>query len=165
MEPRARVSVWPGVAAYPVLLPPTLGEHVEQNVSLAMSSGTRFLLRLVCATVLRRATVCAIVTGPAPREHAPPQAVYPRRLMGSGGVVVPRGPSPAAFFEQQLIILARRNPVSAHHSCPKKTHRHREGKKSGVSSEEIRCQLIILARKDAPTLDFPPGLLLAVGQP
>ena len=45
----------PGVAAYPVLLPPTLGEHVEQNVSLATSSGTRFLLRLVCATVLRRA--------------------------------------------------------------------------------------------------------------
>jgi len=75
----------PDVAAYPVLLPPTLGEHVEQNVSLATSSGTRFLLRLVCATVLRRATVCAIVTGPAPRKHAPPQAVYPRRLMGVWG--------------------------------------------------------------------------------
>ena len=32
-----------------------------------------------------RATVCAIVTGPAPRKHAPPQAVYPRRLMGVWG--------------------------------------------------------------------------------
>ena len=165
MEPRARVSVWPGVAAYPVLLPPTLGEHVEQNVSLATSSGTRFLLRLVCATVLRRATVCAIVTGPAPRKHAPPQAVYPRRLMGVWGGCCATRPIPGRIFG-----------AAAHHSCPKKSgvsssflpekmHRHREGKKSGVSSEEIRCQLIILARKDAPTLDFPPGLLLAVGQP
>ncbi len=65
--------------------PRTLGGHVEQNVSLATSSGTRFLLRSVCATVLRRATVCAIVTGPAPRKHAPPQAVYPRDLMGVWG--------------------------------------------------------------------------------
>ena len=31
----------PDVAAYPVLLPPTLGEHAEQNVSLATSSDTR----------------------------------------------------------------------------------------------------------------------------
>ena len=41
MEPRARVSAGPDVAAYPVLLPPTLGEHVEQNVSLATSSDAR----------------------------------------------------------------------------------------------------------------------------
>ena len=54
MEPRARVSVWPDVAAYPVLLPPTLGEHVEQNVSLATSSDAR-LRRPVRVTVLRRA--------------------------------------------------------------------------------------------------------------
>ena len=46
----------------------------------------RFLLRLVCATVLRRATVCAM-PGPAPRKHAPPQAVYPRRLYGGQGVL------------------------------------------------------------------------------
>ncbi len=88
----------PDVAAYPVLLPPTLGEHVEQNVSLATSSGTRFLLRLVCATVLRRATVCAIVTGPAPRKHAPPQAVYPRRLMGVWGFYRAAWPIPGRIF-------------------------------------------------------------------
>ena len=100
-----RVSLARDVAAYPVLLPPTLGEHVEQNVSLATSSGTRFLLRLVCATVLRRATVCAIVTGPAPRKHAPPQAVYPRRRMGAGGFIAPPGQFRAGFSEQATVIL------------------------------------------------------------
>src|SRR5271165_1131997 len=74
----------PDVAAYPVLLPPTLGEHVEQNVSLATSSDAR-LRRPVRVTVLRRADVCAMEPGPAPRKHAPPQAVYPRRLMGVWG--------------------------------------------------------------------------------
>jgi len=38
---RARVSVWPGCAAYAVLVPPTLGEHAEQNVSLATSLDAR----------------------------------------------------------------------------------------------------------------------------
>ena len=37
-----RVSLARTSPAYPVLLPPTLGEHVEHNVSLATSSGTRF---------------------------------------------------------------------------------------------------------------------------
>ncbi len=68
----------------PVLLPPTLGEHVEQNVSLATSSDAR-LRRAVPVTVLRRADVCAMELGPAPRKHASPQAVYPRRLMGVWG--------------------------------------------------------------------------------
>jgi len=67
-------------------LPPTLGEHVEQNVSLATSSDAR-LRRPVRVTVLRRADVCAMELGPAPRKHAPPQAVYPRRLMGVWGLL------------------------------------------------------------------------------
>ena len=75
----------PDVAAYPELLPPTLGEHVEQNVSLATSPDAH-LRRPVRVTALRRADVCAMEPGPAPRKHAPPQAVYPRRLMGSGGL-------------------------------------------------------------------------------
>src|SRR5271157_1332193 len=79
-----RVSPGPDVAAYPELLPPTLGEHVEQNVSLATSSDAR-LRRPVGVTVLRRADVCAMEPGLAPRKHAPPQAVYPRRLMGVWG--------------------------------------------------------------------------------
>jgi len=39
------------------------------------------------------------------------------------------------------------NPVSVHHSCPSK---------SGVEQirEQIRCQFIILARKDEPTADY-----------
>src|SRR5271157_1401619 len=61
----------PDVAAYPELLSPTLGEHVEQNVSLATSPGAR-LLRSVRALLVRRAEVCAIVPGSAPRKHAPP---------------------------------------------------------------------------------------------
>ena len=108
----------PDVAAYPELLPPTLGEHVEQNVSLATSPDAH-LRRPVRVTALRRADVCAMEPGPAPRKHAPPQAVYPRRLMGVWGVVAPRGQSRAGFSEQQFIIL-------------------------------------ILARKDEPTPDYPP---------
>ena len=121
----------PDVAAYPVLLPPTLGEHVEQNVSLATSSGTRFLLRLVCATVLRRATVCAIVTGPAPRKHAPPQAVYPRRLMGVWGYYRATWSIPGRIFGAEasprvaqaerrcagLCSLTRGNLVARHADC------------------------------------------------
>src|SRR5271165_7144150 len=72
----------PDVATYPVLLPPNLGEHVEQNVSLATSSDAR-LRRPVRVTALRRADVCAIEPGPAPRKHAPPpKVVHPRCPMG-----------------------------------------------------------------------------------
>ena len=39
--------------------------------------------------------------GPAPRKHAPPQAVYPRRLMGVWGVIAPPGQFRAGFSEQQ----------------------------------------------------------------
>ena len=84
MEPRARVSVWPGRRRVPGIVAPTLGEHVEQNVSLATSSDAR-LRRPVRVTVLRCADVCAMEPDPAPRKHAPPQAVYPRRLMGVWG--------------------------------------------------------------------------------
>ncbi len=79
------------------MLPPTLGEHVEQNVSLATSSGTRFLLRLVCATVLRRATVCAIVHGSGTTEARPPERLSPARN-GVGGIVAPHGQSPRGIF-------------------------------------------------------------------
>ena len=60
---------------------------VEQNVSLATSSGARFLLRLVCATVLRRATVCAIVTGSGTRKPPPRKQCTPGASWGSGGAV------------------------------------------------------------------------------
>jgi hypothetical protein len=87
----------PDVAAYPVLLPPTLGKHVEQNVSLATSSDAR-LRRPVRVTVLRRADVCAFEPGSAPRKHAPPKAMYPRRLMGVWGVYRATRPIPGRIF-------------------------------------------------------------------
>src|SRR5208337_3678326 len=101
----------PDVAAYPELLPPTLGEHVEQNVSLATSSDAR-LRQPVRVTVLRRADVCAMELGPAPRKHAPPQAVYPRRLMGVWRVVALPGQFPAGFSEQQFIFSGKNDELT-----------------------------------------------------
>src|SRR5208337_1425475 len=69
--PKAQNACFHRYSSFLSLLPPTLGEHVEQNVSLATSPGARFL-RPVRATVIRRAEVCAIVPGSAPRKHAPP---------------------------------------------------------------------------------------------
>ena len=60
--------------------PPNGGPR-KQNVSLATSSDAH-LRRPVRVTALRRADVCAIELGPAPRKHAPPKAVYPRCPMG-----------------------------------------------------------------------------------
>src|SRR5271165_3994322 len=76
----------PDVAAYPELLPPTLGEHVEQNVSLATSPDAH-LRRPVRVTALRRADVCAIEPGPAPRKHAPPASSVPPAPHGGPGVL------------------------------------------------------------------------------
>ncbi len=115
------------VATYPLLLPPNLGEHVEQNVSLATFSDAR-LRRSVRVTVLRRADVCAFEPGPAPRKHAPPQAVYPRRLMGSGGLSR-HAANPGPDF---------RSSSSSFLFLPEKMNRHR-----------------ITLRKDEPTPDYP----------
>ena len=100
------------VATYPVLLPPNLGEHVEQNVSLATSSDAR-LRRPVRVTALRCADVCAFEPGPAPRKHAPPKAVYPRRLMGVWGGLSRHAANPgpdfrssSSFFLQRSLDLA-----------------------------------------------------------
>jgi len=100
----------PDVAAYPVLLPPTLGKHVEQNVSLATSSDAR-LRRPVRVTVLRRADVCAFEPGSAPRKHAPPKAMYPRRLMGARGFIAPPGQFRAGFSEQQQQFITVKSGV------------------------------------------------------
>ena len=95
------------VAAYPVLLPPTLGEHVEQNVSLATSSDAR-LRRPVRVTAVRRADVCALEPGPAPRKHAPPNAVYPRRLMGVWGDYRATRPIPGRIFGAASFRVCRK---------------------------------------------------------
>ena len=100
----------PDVAAYQVLLPPTLGEHVEQNVSLATSSDAR-LRRAVPVTVLWRTDVCAMELGPAPRKHASPQAVYPRRLMGVWGCYRATWTIPGRIFGAAVLFSTKKEPT------------------------------------------------------
>ena len=49
--------------------------------------------------------------GPAPRKHAPPQAVYPRRLMGVWGAIAPPGQFRAGFSEQFNILARKDEPT------------------------------------------------------
>lgn len=86
LSPRARPTVWPGRRPGPGLVAPgPPGEHAEQNGSY------RDVLRgpppVVCRCwSLRRAEVCALIPGPAPRKHAPPRTVLPPLcLMGGKG--------------------------------------------------------------------------------
>ena len=105
----------PDVATYPVLLPPTLGEHVEQNVSLATSSDADFR-RPVRVTALRRADVCGIEPGPALRKHASLKAVYPRCPMGVRGAYRATRPIPGRIFGAVPFFAEKRtatnNPVA-----------------------------------------------------
>ena len=119
-----RVSLARNVAAYPVLLPPTLGEHVEQNVSLATSSDAR-LRRPVRATVLRRADVCAMERVRHHGSTPPRKQCTPGASWGSGGIIVPPGQFRAGFSEQQqfIIIASCIKSVSWIHGKTSKTDR------------------------------------------
>ena len=82
MEPRARVSVWPGRRRVPgIVAPDSWGargaECLPRDVLRRSSPATS-----PCDGTTARRCLCH-GTGPAPRKHAPPQAVYPRRLMGN----------------------------------------------------------------------------------
>ena len=84
MEPRARVSVWPGRRRVPgIVAPDSWGargaECLPRDVLRRSSPATS-----PCDGTTARRCLCH-GTGPAPRKHAPPQAVYPRRLMGVWG--------------------------------------------------------------------------------
>ena len=136
MEPRARVSVWPGRRRVPgIVAPDSWGargaECLPRDLLRRSSSATSLCDGIRCANV------CAFEPGPAPRKHAPPQAVYPRRLVGVWGVIAPCGQSRAGFSEQQ----SRKSGVRG----------------NPVSEQEIRCRCIILARKDKPTSDYAHG--------
>ncbi len=122
MVPRARVSVWPGRRRVPgIVAPDSRGargaECLPRDVLRRSSSATS-----LCDGI-RRADVCAFEPGPAPRKHAPPQAVYPRRRMGVWGVIAPCGQSRAGFSEQQFIILARKDEPTPDYR--EKMNRHR----------------------------------------
>ncbi len=98
-------------------------------------------------------------------------ALLPRHLHPRTGDIHGR-PKRRAEIRCQFIILARKeegNPVSIHHSCPKRgSDTGLRARKSGVNSsflpekrkrhritrEEIRCQFIILARKEEATPDY-----------
>ena len=84
MEPRARVSVWPGRRRVPgIVAPDSWGargaECLPRDVLRRSSPATS-----PCDGTTAHRCLCH-GTGPAPRKHAPPQAVYPRRLMGVWG--------------------------------------------------------------------------------
>jgi hypothetical protein len=93
------MSPWSGrwVTGKGGLLPPNLEDHAEQNVSRAMSPGAG-LLRFVSAMLLRRAEICAIVPGSAPRKHAPPSGAA--RQERGRRLVAPRGDSRRGFSRQ-----------------------------------------------------------------
>ncbi len=75
MEPRARVSVWPGRRRVPgIVAPDSWGargaECLPRDVLRRSTSATS------PCDGMRRADVCAIEPGPAPRKHAPLKAVW-----------------------------------------------------------------------------------------
>ena len=105
MEPRARVSVWPGRRRVPGLVAPDSwgargAECLPRDVLRRSSPATS----LCDGTTVR--DVCAMEPGPAPRKHAPPQAVYPRRLLGVWGALSRTWSIPSRIFG------------AVHHSCP-----------------------------------------------
>ena len=97
MEPRARVSVWPGRRRVPgIVAPDSWGargaECLPRDVLRRSSPATS-----PCDGTTARRCLCH-GTGPAPRKHAPPQAVYPRRLMGVWGSYRATWPIPGRIF-------------------------------------------------------------------
>jgi hypothetical protein len=74
MGPRARVSVWPGCRSVPgIVAPELLGEHAEQNASLATSPDTS-LPFANGLRVNRRADVCALFSGSGTTQARHPRA-------------------------------------------------------------------------------------------
>ncbi len=110
MEPRARVSVWLGRRRVPgIVAPDSWGargaECLPRDVLRRSSPATS-----PCDGTTARRCLCH-GTGPAPRKHAPPQAVYPRRLMGVWGDYRVTRPIPGRIFGAEHLFGGI--PVSA----------------------------------------------------
>ncbi len=60
--------------------------------------------------VNRRADVCAIIPGPAPRKHAPHERIYPPADHGGLGVLLRHSADPPVGFseQQQFIFLLKK---------------------------------------------------------
>ena len=100
MEPRARVSVWPGRRRVPgIVAPDSWGargaECLPRDVLRRSSPATS-----PCDGTTGRADVCAMELGPAPRKHAPRKQCTPGASWGSGGFIAPPGQFRAGFSEQ-----------------------------------------------------------------
>ena len=148
MEPRARVSVWPGRRRVPgIVAPDSWGargaECLPRDVLRRSSPATS-----PCDGTTGRRCVCH-GTGPAPRKHAPPQAVYPRHLMGVWGVIAPPGQFRAGFSEQ-FIILARKDEPTPDYPLPSLADQ------IGSSDSEIVLMLTCGTPRKVPTVSASP---------
>ena len=106
MEPRARVSVWPGRRRVPgIVAPDSWGargaECLPRDVLRRSSPATS-----PCDGTTARRCLCH-GTGPAPRKHAPPQAVCPRRLLGVWGDYRATRPIPGRIFGAEHLFAWR----------------------------------------------------------
>ena len=141
MEPRARVSVWPGRRRVPgIVAPDSWGargaECLPRDVLRRSSPATN-----PCDGTTAHRCLCH-GTGPAPRKHAPPQAVCPRHSWGSGGIVVLSGQFPAGFSEQTIILAQKDEPTLDY--AHKKMDRHRITR-GGFTLIELLVVIAIIA--------------------
>ena len=98
----------PDVAAYPVLLPPTLGEHVEQNVSLATSSALASGDWSVCRCY--GAPTSVPCHGSGTTEARPPGKQYtPVVPHGGLGVLSRQAAKSRPGFSEQIIFSGSRS--------------------------------------------------------
>ena len=138
----------PDVAAYPILLPPTLGEHVEQNVSLATSSDAR-LRRPVRVTVLLERMMSVPWNWVRHHGSTPPRKqCTPGASWGSGGLS--RHPANSGPDFRSSSSFRARN-----------MNRHRISFRArmGEPTPDFKNDE---PTPDSPDTGFPPGVGLAV---
>ena len=105
MEPRARVSVWPGRRRVPgIVAPDSWGargaECLPRDVPRCSSPATS-----PCDGTTARRCLCH-GTGSGTTEARPPRKqCIPGASWGSGGVITPPGQSRAGFSEQQQFFV------------------------------------------------------------
>ena len=126
MEPRARVSVWPGRRRVPgIVAPDSWGARGAECLPCDVPRRSSPATSSRDGTTARRCLCHGTGSGTTEaRPPPPPASSVPPAPHGVWGVVAPRGQSRAGFSEQQFIIL-------------------------------------ILARKDEPTPDYPRAPTLA----
>jgi hypothetical protein len=113
LERRARVSVWPGRRRVPGLLSPPLGEHVEQNVSLATSPDARLRRWVgVGRSATARRSLCPD-SGFGTTEARPPRVRYePPVPHGGSRVLSSPSPNSAGDFRSRKNDRHRFSPTS-----------------------------------------------------